>query len=165
MKRVLIALLLIAVLFIGGCVEEKEIKGWDVFDYEDEIKIWIVDLYPLNSSACNMGYFKEENLITAEDCEKVNNTAECIGIPIEFGLVGLPNITECGGQKEKIYCQIKIDGKVLKEDCFNLTVMTIYNEEIIDLTKSHELLICCSFTDSKEEFDTCKSFVMEKLCD
>jgi len=124
--------------------------------------------------------------ITPEECEhwvglarQIDSTFEtwCTYLPLSlidyYPDTKEPFVTnsvsdlECMGRVGKAYCQIELDGKLVKNDCFEMGLAAAFRDEQgVDLTKEHTYKVCCSakYDASEPSFDTCKSFVMAKVC-
>lgn len=158
--------------FFGGDASTytgEKIKGnKSLFKLQDDFIFLQGSIIAVTSEGCNQDYLKSEDLIREDNCQDINNMASCVRIPLSLRTsVDINNNLECEGQKFKPYCQIKMDGNVIKEGCFEtgLKAITTYSETSTDISENHMFDICCSADDSRQSFDVCKSFTMGKVCD
>lgn len=179
-RKILLIGLIWGILLVSGCVQmQLESPGKGEFKLPESFISLQGPIIAVTSGGCNQDYLESKNLIREDDCESINNMAECIRIPLslidyywdvyqETGETDFfTNKLECNSEMRKAYCQIKMDNEiVIKEGCFDtgLKAITTYSDQPIDISKSHSFMICCSADDYSEEFDVCKSFVMDKIC-
>lgn len=167
-----IALIASAYLLSGGLKTQPSTSG--EFKLPDSFISMQGNIIAVKSGGCNQGYLSNEDLIKSGDCKNLNNLAPCIRIPLSLisyydrGNGNYEYFTSkltCDGEN-KPYCQIKMDGEIIKQGCFNLGLeaITLYADKSTDIGKNHSFEICCSAKEQNAPFDVCKSFTMDKIC-
>ncbi|NIO19695.1 MAG: hypothetical protein GTN76_02830 [Candidatus Aenigmarchaeota archaeon] len=174
---VVLPVLIIAVLVSSGCI--NQIQPEKEFILPESFITMQGPILAVTLSGCDKGYVGSEVVIDSDECEKFNNLAPCIRIPLSlidynwtyYEQTGkyrhFSNELECDGVRNKAQCQIKMDNEILvKEGCFEtgLGAITTYSKKSTKIDKTHTFTVCCSATDKKEGFDTCKSYTMGRVC-